>query len=209
MKKLLFTTMLTGPLFFTTVFSQKNAANKKSEQSNHLFSQANRLNFYDNQDSIAQSYRLLGEVLALNRSHTGAYESKICIDYKRGRYKDALKTAIAYTSALPEWGNSWAYLGIVQRKLNDSASANHNFFKALEKYRSEAREWKRDKQALEIIRAKESIIKSFLGEYTPVFSNTKKNGLFKTETTSVFVKESEDMDDFLKKFMSYNGIQFL
>ncbi|MCH5689023.1 hypothetical protein LWM68_35095 [Niabella sp. W65] len=174
MKKLLFTTMLTGPLFFTTVFSQKNTVNKKSEQSNHLFSQANRLNFYDNQDSIAQSYRLLGEVLALNRNHTAGYESKICIDYKESKYKDALKTAIAYTSALPEWGNSWAYLGIVQRKLNDSASANHNFFKALEKYRSEAREWKRDRQALEIIRAKESIIKSFLGEYTPVFSNTKR-----------------------------------
>lgn len=205
-KRMLF--MLICTLLFSSTFAQKNKQYENLHLADELFQKANALNFFSNPDSISRSYELLESVLALNSKHTSAYEAKICIDYKRCNYSAALETARTYTKEMPGWGNSWTYFGIVQHKLKDTVSANLSFLKALEKYRNEARAWKSDRNSLSYVEAKASIVKNFLGTPTPVFSKLRQTKQ-QTHSISASIAELDNMHEFIEKFMTYNGIQFL
>ena len=83
--------------------------------------EANRLDLQTNTDSVDKAYELHTKVLKLDSKYVPSYCSKISIDYKRGNFEESLHTANFFVRNLPDFGDAWVYLGVVQTKLADSS----------------------------------------------------------------------------------------
>ena len=192
--------------FFFCLQSFGQNENDKRNLAIQYAKEANRLDLQSNPDSITQAYNLHCKVLTLDKKYSPSYRSKISIECKRGEYNSALKSAIAYVTNLPESGDAWVYLGIIQTKLNDTTGAINSFERAINVYEILSKKIK-DKSWKEQLEFKKGIVGQFLGTNEPTFTFTKENQ--KREiTVSMTLKEANSIDSFVEKFMTYNGIQF-
>jgi tetratricopeptide (TPR) repeat protein len=183
--------------FFSFLFT---SAQEKNDLVKQYARDANRLDLQTNPDSIDYAYELHSKVLALNDKWSASYRSKISIDYKRGNLTNALITASSFVASLSEFGDSWVYLGIVLNKLNSRSSAADCFIKAITIYRSESEKTK-NKDYKSELKFQIDILQTFLNtEYSDKKSETNQ--------VKFSIKDAETVDDFVSKFMTYNGIQF-
>lgn len=195
-----------------TILSLNCSAQKTGKTSNEqlvkMYAQeANRLDLQTNKDSVDKAYKLHTKILKSDKKHVPSYRSKIAIEYKRGNIKKALNTANAFVTNLPDYGDAWVYLGIVQTKLADSLKAMASFKKAISLYGNQIAEvedssWQND------LKFKCAIVINFLGRKAPVYAESSTDENDNTNSTTVYINDIETVEDYVNKFMTYNGIQF-
>jgi tetratricopeptide (TPR) repeat protein len=170
--------------------------------------EANRLDVQTHTDSIAKAYELHTKILALDSKHFPSYRAKICIDYKRGNLRKALKTATAFTANFPEEADTWVYLGAVQWKLKDRSRAVAGFQKAVALYDDHLKDESDDPSWQNSLNSKKGLVQNFLGNREPVHRENKQTGYDETTSSTVFIDDALNVDQYMNKFMSYHSIQF-
>lgn len=169
--------------------------------------EANRLDLQTNTDSVDKAYELHTKVLKLDSKYVPSYCSKISIDYKRGNFKEALHTANYFVRSLPDFGDAWIYLGVVQTKLADSSAALVSFKKAINIYDKELAEIK-DRSWQNSLKFKRAVTLNFLGFKEPVHTDSGTDKKGNTRSTSSYINDIETVEKYVSKFMTNHGIQF-
>lgn len=180
----------------------------QSSDNRHLAIQyakeANKLTLQNDPDSIAQAYALHTKALGFDKKHVPSYRSKISIAYKNGDYLDALNSAIAFVTNLPDFGDAWVYLGFIQAKLNDTTGATNSFERAINIYETHLKEIK-DKNWKNQLRFQLGIVQQLLsnGKTGPVFNQKSSES-----KVTMNMGDTHSVNDYVEKFMTYNGVQF-
>jgi tetratricopeptide (TPR) repeat protein len=169
---------------------------------------ANQLDLQTNPDSVTKAYDLHTKILALDKKYFPSYRAKICIDYKRNNLRKAFRTATAFTTVFPEEGDAWVYFGAVQSKQNDFSGAVASFQKAIALYDKNLKEESEDPSWQTHLNFKKALVQNFLGNREPVYRERKQTGYDQTTTTTLFIDDAGNVDQYMDKFMSYHGIQF-
>ncbi len=169
--------------------------------------EANRLDLQTNTDSVDKAYELHTKLLELDKKYVPSYRSKISIGYKRGKLEEALHTANSFVTNLPDFGDAWVYLGIVQTKLADSSGALVSFKKAINIYDNELTEIK-DRSWQNSLKFKRAIVLNFLGLKEPVYTDSSIDKKGNDRSTTTYVEDIGTVEKYVGKFMTYNGVQF-
>ena len=188
-------------------FAQKTNKTSRGQLIKSYALEANRLDLQTNTDSVDKAYELHTKVLKLDSKYVPSYCSKISIDYKRGNFKEALHTANFFVKNLPDFGDAWVYLGVVQTKLTDSSAALVSFKKAINIYDKELAEIK-DRSWQNSLKFKRAVTLNFLGFKEPVHTDSGTDKKGNTRSTSSYINDIETVEKYVSKFMTNHGIQF-
>ena len=207
MKIVKITSVIVATLVSFSSFAQKIDKPRRMQLIKSYALEANRLDLQTNTDSVDKAYALHTKVLKLDSKYVPSYCSKISIDYKRGNFKEALHTANYFVRSLPDFGDAWIYLGVVQTKLADSSGTLVSFKKAINIYDKELAETK-DRSWQNSLKFKRAITLNFLGFKEPVHTGSSADKKGNTQSTSSYINDIETVEKYVSKFMTNHGIQF-